>query len=308
MLRKKALNRIYLTTIVLFIMLATFSFDYIKKNNSKTNLQEIEYVSNLNTVYIYLLNKDNYLVKVDFLLEKSDVIKEASEILNNLSVNNKKYSNLKGLIPSNTKINNISFEKDTLTVDFSKDLLKVNAKLEEKVIESIVYSLLEIDGVSNIIIKIDGENLEKLEKSNKTLPIILNKSFGINKTYDITSLKDSQKVVLYYIFNDKNNSYYVPVTKYLNSSSDKVKIIIDALKGNVFSNTNLSSYLTYKMDVKEFNLDKDILTITFSSLNDDNLEEVTYSLASSIFDSMDVQKVIFEVDNKIIDVKLKENK
>ena len=308
MLRKKALNRIYLTTIVLFIMLATFSFDYIKKNNSKTNLQEIEYVSNLNTVYIYLLNKDNYLVKVDFLLEKSDVIKEASEILNNLSVNNKKYSNLKGLIPSNTKINNISYEKDTLTVDFSKDLLKVNAKLEEKVIESIVYSLLEIDGVSNIIIKIDGENLEKLEKSNKTLPIILNKSFGINKTYDITSLKDSQKVVLYYIFNDKNNSYYVPVTKYLNSSSDKVKIIIDALKGNVFSNTNLSSYLTYKMDVKEFNLDKDILTITFSSLNDDNLEEVTYSLASSIFDSMDVQKVIFEVDNKIIDVKLKENK
>ena len=147
-----------------------------------------------------------------------------------------------------------------------------------------------------------------MEKSNKTLPIILNKSFGINKTYDITSLKDSQKVVLYYIFNDKNNSYYVPVTKYLNSSSDKVKIIIDALKGNVFSNTNLSSYLTYKMDVKEFNLDKDILTITFSSLNDDNLEEVTYSLASSIFDSMDVQKVIFEVDNKIIDVKLKENK
>ena len=302
MLRKKALKRISLTTLVLFIMLVTFSFDMLSQDKN-TNLDEVEYVSNLNTTHIYLLNKDNYLVKVDILINPEDVSKQALEILKNLYTNNKKYNNLKGLIPSNTKINKIDFVNNTLIIDFSSDLLKVNKDLEEKVIESIVYSLLEIKGVNNIQIKIDGKIVNKLEKSNITLPDILDNSLGINKTFAINSLKDIQSVVLYYVFNNDNSDYYVPVTKYINSREDKVKIIIDSLKGSFTSSTNLKSYLNYK-DIKDYSLDNDILTITFNSLNDENLESVTYTLACSVFDSTDIKKVIFEVKDKIIAVRL----
>lgn len=302
MLRKKALKRISLTTLVLFIMLVTFSFDMLSQDKN-TNLDEVEYVSNLNTTHIYLLNKDNYLVKVDILINPEDVSKQALEILKNLYTSNKKYNNLKGLIPSNTKINKIDYVNDTLIIDFSSDLLKVNKDLEEKVIESIVYSLLEIKGVNNIKIKIDGKIVNKLEKSNITLPDILDNSLGINKTFAINSLKDIQSVVLYYVFNNDNSDYYVPVTKYINSREDKVKIIIDSLKGSFTSSTNLKSYLNYK-DIKDYSLDNDILTITFNSLNDENLESVTYTLACSVFDSTDIKKVIFEVKDKIIAVRL----
>ena len=302
MLRKKALKRISLTTLVLFIMLVTFSFDMLSQDKN-TNLDEVEYVSNLNTTHIYLLNKDNYLVKVDILVNPEDVSKQALEILKNLYTSNKKYNNLKGLIPSNTKINKIDYVNNTLIIDFSSDLLKVNKDLEEKVIESIVYSLLEIKGVNNIQIKIDGKIVNKLEKSNITLPDILDNSLGINKTFAINSLKDIQSVVLYYVFNNDNSDYYVPVTKYINSREDKVKIIIDSLKGSFTSSTNLKSYLNYK-DIKDYSLDNDILTITFNSLNDENLESVTYTLACSVFDSTDIKKVIFEVKDKIIAVRL----
>lgn len=302
MLRKKALKRISLTTLVLFIMLVTFSFDMLNQDKN-TNLDEVEYVSNLNTTHIYLLNKDNYLVKVDILINPEDVCKQALEILKNLYTSNKKYNNLKGLIPSNTKINKIDYVNNTLIIDFSSDLLKVNKDLEEKVIESIVYSLLEIKGVNNIQIKIDGKIVNKLEKSNITLPDILDNSLGINKTFAINSLKDIQSVVLYYVFNNDNSDYYVPVTKYINSREDKVKIIIDSLKGSFTSSTNLKSYLNYK-DIKDYSLDNDILTITFNSLNDENLESVTYTLACSVFDSTDIKKVIFEVKDKIIAVRL----
>ncbi len=302
MLRKKALKRISLTTLVLFIMLVTFSFDMLNQDKN-TNLDEVEYVSNLNTTHIYLLNKDNYLVKVDILINPEEVSKQALEILKNLYTSNKKYNNLKGLIPSNTKINKIDYVNNTLIIDFSSDLLKVNKDLEEKVIESIVYSLLEINGVNNIQIKIDGKIVNKLEKSNITLPDILDNSLGINKTFAINSLKDIQSVVLYYVFNNDNSDYYVPVTKYINSREDKVKIIIDSLKGSFTSSTNLKSYLNYK-DIKDYSLDNDILTITFNSLNDENLESVTYTLACSVFDSTDIKKVIFEVKDKIIAVRL----
>ena len=302
MLRKKALKRISLTTLVLFIMLVTFSFDMLSQDKN-TNLDEVEYVSNLNTTHIYLLNKDNYLVKVDILINPEEVSKQALEILKNLYTSNKKYNNLKGLIPSNTKINKIDYVNNTLIIDFSSDLLKVNKDLEEKVIESIVYSLLEIKGVNNIQIKIDGKIVNKLEKSNITLPDILDNSLGINKTFAINSLKDIQSVVLYYVFNNDNSDYYVPVTKYINSREDKVKIIIDSLKGSFTSSTNLKSYLNYK-DIKDYSLDNDILTITFNSLNDETLESVTYTLACSVFDSTDIKKVIFEVKDKIIAVRL----
>ena len=302
MLRKKALKRISLTTLVLFIMLVTFSFDMLSQDKN-TNLDEVEYVSNLNTTHIYLLNKDNYLVKVDILINPEEVSEQALEILKNLYTSNKKYNNLKGLIPSNTKINKIDYVNNTLIIDFSSDLLKVNKDLEEKVIESIVYSLLEIKGVNNIQIKIDGKIVNKLEKSNITLPDILDNSLGINKTFAINSLKDIQSVVLYYVFNNDNSDYYVPVNKYINSREDKVKIIIDSLKGSFTSSTNLKSYLNYK-DIKDYSLDNDILTITFNSLNDENLESVTYTLACSVFDSTDIKKVIFEVKDKIIAVRL----
>ena len=303
MIKRKALKRIYVTTLVLFIMLIMITIDYMKEEKH-TTLVETEYVSNLNTSHLYLLNEDNYLVKVDYLITKNDIKDKVSNIIEELNVNNKKYLPLKGIIPSNTKINSIELDKDTIILDFSKDLLKVNKNMEEKVIESIVYSLIELDDIKNVKILIDGKQLNKLEKKNQFLPILLNETIGINKDYSITSIKDIEKVVIYYVFNNKDKDYYVPVTKYLNSRDSKVKIIIDSLKGSFSSNTNLRSYLSRENNI-DFNINNDVLTFTFDSLNEDNLESVTYSLASSIFDSMDINKVIFEVDSKIVDVKTK---
>lgn len=304
MLKRKALKRIGLTTLVLFIMLITFSLELMDtKTNSK--LEEIEYVSNLNTTHIYLLNKENYLVKVDTLINTEKIEDMARSALKNLYTSNNKYHNLKGLIPSNTKINKIEYQNDTIIIDFSKDLLAVNKKLEEKVIESIVYTLLEIKGISNIQIKIDGKILNKLEKSNITLPDVLDNSIGINKTFNINSLKDIKCVVLYYVFNNDYDDYYVPVYKYINSKDSKIKIIIDSLNGSYTSSTNLRSYLSYKNSIKDYKLDNDTLTITFNSLNDLNLESVTYLLSSSVFNSTnDIKRVIFENNKEIVAIRL----
>lgn len=304
MLKRKALKRIGLTTLVLFIMLITFSLELMDtKTNNK--LEEIEYVSNLNTTHIYLLNKENYLVKVDTLINTGKIEDMSKSALKNLYTSNNKYHNLKGLIPSNTKINKIEYQNDTIIIDFSKDLLAVNKKLEEKVVESIVYTLLEIKGISNIQIKIDGKILNKLEKSNITLPDVLDNSIGINKTFNINSLKDIKCVVLYYVFNNDYDDYYVPVYKYINSKDSKIKIIIDSLNGSYTSSTNLRSYLSYKNSIKDYKLDNDTLTITFNSLNDLNLESITYLLSSSVFNSTnDIKRVIFENNKEIVAIRL----
>ena len=99
----------------------------------------------------------------------------------------------------NTKVNNIEIKESIVTIDFSKELLEVKEELEERLIEAITYSIINIDGVEAITIKVDGNLLTELPKTKKKLPELLNRNFGINKVFDIDNLNGIQKVTLYYL-------------------------------------------------------------------------------------------------------------
>ena len=70
----------------------------------------------------------------------------------------------------------------------------------------------------------EGDILNYLPKSKITLPSTLDRSFGINKEYDIKSNKEVTGVTIYYINQYKDDTYYVPVTKYTNDSREKIDI------------------------------------------------------------------------------------
>ena len=302
MLREKILRKIYFTTFIIFILFIISSFT-INKNISNI---KVEYHNPLSS--IYLLNDDNYLLSVD-VITSNDIMESIPIIINNLKDNNKNFHGLKGIIPKDTKINDIKIEGNILYIDFSKELLNVNKDLEEKVIESLVYSLLNLKDIKGIKISIDKNPLKVLPNTNILLDDVLTKNFGINKEYTISSMKDIKKVTVYYYEENNGNNYYVPVTKYLNSNDDKVKIIIDNLKNNYLAETNLMSYLNDKIKIENYEFQDNLVTLSFSALSDlepDNIkEEVIYTLANSIFDSTNITKVIFTEKNNIIDIKTK---
>lgn len=68
------------------------------------------------------------------------------------------------LLPSDTKLLGKEINNDVVTLNFNSNVLDVKSENEEKVIESLIYSITSIDGIDKIIIKIDGENLKKLLK------------------------------------------------------------------------------------------------------------------------------------------------
>jgi len=300
MLRKRILRKIYFTTLIVFILFVLSSFT-INKNISNI---KVEYQTNLSN--IYLLDDNNYLLEVSIIV-RDDVMDNIPIVINSLKVGNKHYSGLRGIIPNNTKIQDIKLEQGILTIDFNKELLNINEDLEEKVIESLVYSLLNFKEIKGIKITIDKESLTTLPKSHIKLDDVLTKDFGINKEYHITSMNDILKVVLYYYEEKDGNKYYVPVTKYLNSKEDKIKVIIDNLKNNYLAETNLMSYLNDKIAIKNYEEKSNILTLSFSNIIDfssDILdEEVIYTLSNSIMESTDIEKVIFMSNDKIITIK-----
>ena len=74
MLKRKALRKIFITTLSMLIILTIYTIPTTQKPNIlRTNL-EIEDITNLSTDKIYLLNKDNYLVKTDVFIDSNKKI------------------------------------------------------------------------------------------------------------------------------------------------------------------------------------------------------------------------------------------
>ena len=292
MLRTKILRKIYITTLIIFVLFVISSFTI---NKSILNIKT-EYQTRISS--IYLLDEHNYLLKVNISLK--DNIKENIPIIfNNLKENNKHYSGLKGLIPANTKINDFEISNKILSIDLTDDLLMVNDDIKEKIIESMVYSFINLKEIDGVKITVNNKPINNVD--------ILTKEIGINKEYDINRITDIKKVVLYYYEEKNNNKYYVPVTKYVNSQDDKIKIIIDNLKTNYLTKTNLMSYLNDRVNILKYEKTNNIVTISFANVLDfdqDNiLEEVIYTLSNSIKDSNIATKVIFMQNDQIISIK-----
>lgn len=306
MLRTKALRKIFLTTLTLFVLLTVFTITNSKTENVlKTNL-EIEDIAGFKTDVIYLLNDKGLLVKTKILLEGNTAEEKINKLLLNLTEgsSNSFPEGLKKLIPKGTVVNNVMVGNNLVTVDFSKELLKVSSDMEKPMVTAIVYSILELGNYEGVSILVDGKVLDKYPNSLEEIPSVINKSIGINKNFSITSYNNINKVVIYYLENIDNNLYYVPVTKYVNDERDKIKIIVEELASSYIYESNLMSFLNSNVRLLDYKEDNDIMYLNFNDYlfdgNDKILEEVLYSLAYSVFDNYNVSMVSFMVNGQRI--------
>ena len=305
------LKRYFFKKTVLFLALAfSLLLIYLAPNNEISFKQELSYNDTGIKSVIYLMDSNNYVARTQVKTTNRTTeakAKELLEILINGDKNeNKIPSGFKSIIPNDTKINSVKYENNIIKVDFSSELLDTKIEYEEKIIEAIVYTLTSIDGVDKVIIYVDGDILSKLPKTGINLPGTLDKSYGINKEYNIDSYKDLSKVTVYYISKYNDNTYYVPVTKYVNDDRDKIKIIIDSLASSNLVTPNLMSFLNSNTVLLSSELNDKSLNLVFNQyiFNDlgtkNILEEVIYTISLSVEANYNVKEVSFEVNNEEI--------
>lgn len=306
MLKRKALRKILVTTFATFTLLVMYLIPTKISTPTLDNLkEEIIYTSDTVNGQIYLLGENNYLVKFSCFLDSLEEEDKIEEILEYLKVDgNKKIpTGLSGIIPKEVKVLDVEVDDDIAILDFSKEFLSIEEKLEERMIEAIIYSVTEVGDIDGVSIKVDGINLEYLPKTKKKLDTVLTREFGINKVYDITNRNGIQKVTIYYLDKISNNNYYVPVTKYLNDERDKIKIIIDNLASSYIHEENLMSYLNSKTTILNYEENEGTFILNLNNevfRGDSVLEEVEYTLSYSIFDNYDVDKILFKVDGEVL--------
>ena len=310
MLKNFYLKKLLVCAIAIFTILLI----YVIPTNEEEKLrvtEEVEYVNkDLDTSIIFLDDSNNYLGMTKIITNNKDTVSKAKELLEALIIDGTKQDSIpngfKAIIPSNTKIRSLTYDNKVIKVDFSSELLNTNKETEEKIIEAIVYTLTSIDDVEFVIIYVEGELLTTLPQSKITLPSTLDRSFGINKEYNLNSTKDINKTTIYYISEFNNNEYYVPVTKVTNDERSKIEIIVDELSSSNLYKTNLMSYLNSNTELLSVNENEEELVVNFNSaiFNDINaeeiLEKVIYTISMSINDNYSVNTVVFNVEDKEI--------
>lgn len=317
MLKKICIKKIILVTATLF----TIGLLYLLPQEEIIEpINKVEYIDDTSKSVIYLLNDSNYLCRTKVAISNNDINLKAKSLLEILikdGAGESKINNgFKSIIPSDTKINSIKYENNVIKVNLSKELLDVKKEYEEKIVEAIIYTLTSIDEIKQVIIYVDGEILTKLPKTGINLPSTLDRSYGINKEVSIDNYKDVNKVTVYYVSKNDDESYYIPVTKYMNDSREKIKIIIDELASSYMYNSNLMSFLSSNVKLLQADKELDTLFLVFNEyiFGDMNtksiLEEVIYTINLSIIDNYDVKEVVYKVNDEEIyktDLKILEN-
>lgn len=312
MLKRMSLRKITVASLALFSMGLIYLMPSNKELEYTIKDENIEYVYNNTKSVVYLLDSNDYVARTTIEGSEKNKETQAKNVLETLIIDGEKNNDIpngfRAVIPPGTEILDISLENKTLTINFSKELLDINEKYEEKMLEAITYTITNIDGIDNIIIKVEGKELKELPNSKKSLPKTINKTYGINKTYDITDIHNIDSYTVYYVsaYNDKE--YYVPVTKYINSNKkDKVKVIIDELSSSPIHEDNLMSYLNANTSLINYEESNDILKLNFNDAILDSkssnkiLEEVIYTISLSLEDNyQNIKEVSFLVNDKEI--------
>lgn len=309
MLRRMLYKKIMVATSILLVILMLY---LIPSNKNELEIeQRLEYVYPNEVDTIYLLDNYDKISRTMISVNKQNEISKAIDLLDGLTINGKKQDKLpngfRGLLPVGTRVLDISLHNKILKIDFSKEFNNIKMEYEEKLIESLVYTLTDIDGVDKIEIFIEGVKLKELPNSKKLLPEYLDKGYGINKEYELTNLNDIDSYTIYYVMNYNDEVYYTPITKYINNQGqDKVKIIIDELATNLTYESNLMSYLDSNIKLLDYEIVDKTIKLDFNEAILSNitsskiLEEVKYTIGLSLCDELEIEKVIFLVNNKEI--------
>ena len=165
---------------------------------------------------VYMLDNDNYLVPLTFAFDSKELLADdiryvISMLRDESPLTTKGYQTV---LNDNVKIQGIELENNILNIDFSKEFNDHEASKEEKLLESLTWTLTQYDEVNGLTISVDGVKLETLPQSGIALPDVLDKTIGINKYHDTTgNIYNTTSITVFYEKENFGETVYVPVTR-----------------------------------------------------------------------------------------------
>lgn len=180
-MKKKEGILVVVILLLLVIGIGIFLFYNNSKSKNENNEIKNEYTPQeevteeqlQNTIIsLYFINKETKEINPEArTIKVNSLIENPYKYLIEQLIEGPKNEKLEKGIPENTKLNNVELRGDILYIDFSKELIenaKKGQKNEEKIIETIVKTVTELNEVNYIKILIDGKENEAFNDKEVT--------------------------------------------------------------------------------------------------------------------------------------------
>ena len=295
---KKKVILIFVPILVVLIVLGILVGNLFKNKENKDNIAEVPtYQTSYSVSKVYLADKENTLVPLSIKYQSFDSVGEElvyllTQLKENSSISTDTFN---GLIPSDATIKSLELANGIVSVNYDEKFLNYEKQNELKILESLVWTLCDYEGVEGVSLLVNDEILTNMPLNNTPIDKVLTRQIGINN-YLLTSsiIQKGERVLSYYEKEINDKYYYVPVTHYVSNKDDLS--IYDLTVSTLFDEPGITSSLQVCRCLKDTEMVTNaILTdnILYLSLTEDILfDEATVSL--DIYNLFKEVSVLFE--------------
>jgi germination protein M len=280
------------------------------KKVSKETAAKKENTQNTVKTELFLIDKNGYVVPKTLDLPKTaSVAKQALEYLvANGPVENMLPNGFRAVLPEDTQLSvNIDKDSGVATVDFSKEFKNYQPADEQKILQSVTWTLTQFDTIKQVKLKMNGHDLTEMPVGGTPISDNLSRTLGINiDTADVNDITNTKPLTVYYLGGEEGAYYYVPVTRRVsNNVKDNVVAAVDELIKGPNDSSNLVS--DFMPDVKLLNkpkVENGEVTLDFNKNIYGSYKEKVISqhlldaLVLSLTEQKGIQKVAVTVDGK----------
>lgn len=180
---------------------------------------------------LYLVDANGYVVPQTVQLPKEEgVLRQSLEYLViDGPVAELLPNGFQAVLPAGTEVD-VKLEDGVATVDFSNEFKEYRAEDELNILQSITWTLTQFDNVDKVQLRINGYDIKEMPINGTPIGEGLSRADGINLEADqVVDIAASEEVTLYFLANNGENNYYVPVTRRVEKGEDKVTTIVEQL-------------------------------------------------------------------------------
>lgn len=261
---------------------------------------------NKETRRVYLASNDHLTIPLTVKMDKRATVGEQiKEIFNLLKTDSKANTNsIKGVIPASTKLNSLEVFNDELVLDVSSEFLEYDQSQEVNVLESLIYTFSEYPNINMLSLYVDGKKLDKMPKTNLSIPDFLDSRYGINRDHkNTTDIAGKNMLNVYYTKTYDEVSYLIPVSQYVSATDNLEVQFVNAINESVDSSKGLKPSEVYQYIEKtqtNTNKEKFVLNLKETAMKEEGvIKKDIYDIVSLTIDEYsDDLQVSFTVEDE----------
>ncbi|MDA7027128.1 GerMN domain-containing protein [Bacillus sp. CLL-7-23] len=258
---------------------------------------------------LYLIDKNGYVTPQTLPLPKQEgTAKQALEYLvDGGPVSNILPNGFRAVLPADTTVNVDIKEDGTAVADFSNEFKNYKAEDEEKIMQSITWTLTQFNSIDKIKLRMNGHELKEMPVNGTPISADLSRKDGINLEMSaVADMTATHPVTVYYLAESDEGPYYVPVTK-RSEEPDQVTAAIKELtdgpskKSGLLSDFQKNVKLNNEPTIEDGQVTLDFNKAIYGSANGEKKvisDEVLNSIVLTLTELSDIKKVSVTINGK----------